>query len=80
MCTRLLLFMQIKVTKKYASEKQMWTALHNVDYKFLLIPIIFISLRIWTCFTLWITDYAGVRVDDEWYIQVLFYLSVSFWY
>ena len=68
---------QIKTTKRFAAENQLWLALQNVDYRFVFIPVIFISLRIWTCIESWLI-FAGYRLDPNvWLNQVLFYLAVS---
>jgi len=74
--TKVLSFvLQVKMTKKYAGEQQLWSALQNVDYKFLLIPIVFISLRIWGCIDDWIL-LANYQLP-KWAAKAFFYISVS---
>ena len=58
-----------------------WTAVHKVDYKFLLIPLAFIFLRIWTCIMTIISDYMDMNIHNEVHgsnlIKAVYYLSVS---
>lgn len=58
-------------------------ALQNVDYKFLLIPVMFIVLRFWS----FLGDVLNVFVDVQmpiWFARVLIVLEVShdivYWY
>ena len=39
---------------------KLWTAVHNVDFKFILVPITFIFLRIWTCILTVVLVYIGL--------------------
>ena len=75
--------MQIKETKNYnITPKRFWSSLHHVDYKFVLIPVVFVFLRIWT--GIMNILYLYIRVDEvatytlpQWINQALLYLSVS---
>ena len=73
---------QIKETKDYITPKRFWSSLHHVDYKFVIIPVVFVFLRIWT--SIMNILYLYVRVDEvtphslpQWLNQTLLYLSVS---
>lgn len=50
-----------------------------VDYKFILIPVLFVLLRMWTCIRTIITEYAGVNLLEKAPVvhTFLVYLSVS---
>ena len=39
---------QMKEVKDYITPKKFWSSLHHVDYKFLIIPVVFVFLRVWT--------------------------------
>ena len=74
---------QIERSKQFVHPGRLWSAVHGIDYKFLLIPLAFIFLRIWTCIVAIISDYSNVMQNimqkNEGFhpLVVLFYLSVS---
>lgn len=60
--------------------KRYWEAVVNkVDYKFLLIPIVFVLLRIWTIIVNIVYIYAQVEPSDlpTWLDKTLVYMAVS---
>lgn len=68
---------ELKESKEHVSNRRYWKALQNVDYKFMLIPVAFIILRIWTCIVNILYLYAAVdqhKVPD-WIDKTLIYLS-----
>lgn len=59
--------------------KQFWSSLHHVDYKFVIIPVVFIFLRIWSAIMNILYLYARIDSDalsNELSLALL-YLSVS---
>ena len=71
---------QIKEVKNYITPKRFWSSLHHVDYKFVIIPVVFVFLRIWT--GIMNILYLYIRVDEVATLpqrlnQALLYLSVS---
>ena len=51
-----------------------------MDYKFLLVPVVFIILRIWTCISVFVFIYIGIRFEQvpETVGTILLNLSVSY--
>ena len=52
-----------KKTSQFVTQKKFWDSVHMMDYKFMLIPVFFILLRIWSC----ISDvmmFADIDVDN----------------
>lgn len=49
-----------------------------VDYKFILIPIIFVLLRMWSCIVTIILEYANIKEKNvpQVVVQILIYLAV----
>ena len=71
---------QAKEIEQYStSSKKFWSHLHHVDYKLLLIPVVFVFLRIWSVIQSILYDYIGLHVAqvNPHLIQALLYLSVS---
>ncbi|XP_011404330.1 PREDICTED: probable G-protein coupled receptor 157 [Amphimedon queenslandica] len=60
---RLYLADQEKKTSQFVTQKKFWDSVHNMDYKFMLIPVFFILLRIWSCISD-IMMFADVDMDD----------------
>ncbi|XP_019852969.1 PREDICTED: probable G-protein coupled receptor 157 [Amphimedon queenslandica] len=58
--TRSHISMELSGTKNLISKDKLWTAVHNVDFKFILVPITFIFLRIWTCILTVFLVYIGL--------------------
>ena len=71
--------MQLKKSKSFCSSKRFWQALQNIDYKFLMIPVAFIVLRVWTCIASILFDYMGWNPLDlhKAFSLTLIILSVS---
>ena len=64
----------------YANSMDKYTTmLHSIDYKFTVIPAVFVSLRIWSCILGILYDYAQLtdRQIPHWISLLLIYLSVS---
>ena len=67
--------------KNYITPKRFWSSLHHVDYKFVIIPVVFVFLRIWT--GIMNILYLYIQLDHEVATlpqrlnQALLYLSVS---
>ena len=61
------------------SPKKFWSSLNFVDYKFILIPVMFILLRLCTCILTILFDYANLKEETIPIpvIKALIYLSVS---
>ncbi len=55
--------------------------MNSVDYKFILIPVIFVLLRMWSCIVNILFVYVNLKESDlnyySYIIQILLYLSVS---
>ncbi len=75
----LLSFSQFRGLKENTDCKLFWQTMHNMDYKFILIPVMFIFLRIWTVILNVIEIYFKIRPEFvvPWVMNVLLYLSVS---
>lgn len=69
---------QIIETKSYLpeAESRFREALYILDYKFLLIPLVFFFLRVWACIQLMLHYYIGVKAPLPFHIT-LNYLAVS---
>ena len=78
-CLLLLLYLKLKDVEHFYNSDRIWHALHNIDYKFLLIPIAFILLRIWSLVVDVTLIYVGVPVEQiPKTVAIIFvYLSVS---
>ena len=61
------------------SADRFWQALHTVDYKFLLISLVFVALRMWTCIVNIVFIYAHLESAQipTWLDKMLVYLAVS---
>ena len=57
------------------SEK-FWALLHNLDYKLLLIPAMFLLLRVWSCLITFLNVYL-YYTPPKYISTILTYLSVS---
>ncbi len=73
---------QILKPQRLVNTEQYHQALQSVDYKFLLIPVAFVILRIWSCITVAVFIYAGLQVGDikdkdKPLLRTLIVLSVS---
>ena len=70
--------MQVKEVEEYISSKRFWSSLHHVDYKFLIIPVVFVFLRVWSIILSVLYDYLQMDVDQVPYQfnLALLYLSV----
>jgi len=51
---------ELKKTTPVYNSNRFWLALQNVDYKFLLIPVAFIVLRMWSCINGILLDFMGM--------------------
>ncbi len=73
------LFSQLKKSQPYFNSERYHQALHSVDYKFLLIPVAFVILRIWTCICGVLFIYSDVEFKDvpKWLGVLLINFSVS---
>ena len=67
---------------RWSAEGEDWEASKKyVDYKFILIPVIFVLLRMWTEISTILVEYA--KLDDQNYhelsipLKILIYLGVS---
>ena len=72
----------MKEVKNYITPKKFWSSLHHVDYKFVIIPVVFVFLRIWT--GIMNILYLYIKIDEKPTLhvpqelnQALLYLSVS---
>lgn len=71
---------QYHQVKNNTDSKLFWQAMHNIDYKFILIPVMFIFLRVWTLVLNLLEIYLQIRPRNivPWAMNALLYLSVSF--
>ena len=61
----------------FISSLRFWTAFQNVDYKFLLIPVAFILLRVWSCLMTIIVIYCDCKESVNYHVLIsLNYLEV----
>ena len=62
------------------SARGFWQAMDNIDYKFILIPLMFIFLRIWSIIIHILLVYIQVppKSVPSWILQLLVYFSVSY--
>ena len=67
----------MKEVKKYITPERFWSSLHHVDYKFVIIPIVFVFLRIWTGIMNILYLYIQLDGVPPRLNQALLYLSVS---
>ena len=69
---------QKKKTAPLFNSERFWLALQGVDYKFLLIPVVFIILRMWTCIVAILFIYVGLDLDSRNpLVKILINLAVS---
>ena len=71
--------MQLRKTKLYLpqAEGRFWEAVHILDYNFLLIPVVFTLLRMWTCIVDLVFVYIHVQQSPPWVNLTFVYLAVS---
>ena len=69
----------MKEVENYISPDKFWSSLHHVDYKFLIIPVVFVFLRVWTEILSVLYDYIKLKPEQlpNGLNGFLFYLSVS---
>lgn len=62
------------------SARGFWQAMDNIDYKFILIPLMFILLRIWSIIIHILLVYIQLPPESvpSWILQTLVYFSVSY--
>ncbi len=72
--------LQLRQTKLYLpqAEGKFWEAVHILDYNFLLIPVVFTLLRIWTSIMDIMFVYVRVQYSPLWLNITFVYLSVSY--
>lgn len=70
---------QLKQTQLYLpnAEARLLEAIYILDYRFLLIPVVFTLLRMWTCIVIIISVYVQWQGEPLWLNILLVYLSVS---
>ena len=69
----------MKDVEELISPERFWSSLHHVDYKFLIIPVVFVFLRVWTIILSILYDYVQLdikQVPSKLNLALL-YLSVS---
>ena len=71
--------LQVNAIKDYITPDKFWSSLHHVDYKFLIIPVVFVFLRVWSAILSILYDYIQLDVSHvpKSLNMVLLYLSVS---
>ena len=67
---------QYHQVKENTDSKLFWEAMHNIDYKFILIPVMFIFLRVWSLIISILLDYCRVKVPAT-ALKALVYMAVS---
>ena len=70
---------QMKELEANGTEEKMWSSLNHVDYKLVIIPIVFVFLRIWSeiVIILYIYVKIGFKTLPTEVNLALFYLAVS---
>ncbi len=68
---------QFHRVKENTGSKLFWQTMHNMDYKFILIPVMFIFLRVWSLIISILLDYVRVEVPPA-TLLALIYLAVRF--
>ena len=56
--------LQVRDVEEYKSPRQFWSSLHHVEYKFLVIPLVFLFLRVWSLILSILYDYLELDVDQ----------------
>ena len=71
--------LQARTARKYVPEQKFWQAAQLLDYKFMLIPVVFVLLRIWSCIINIVFFYVKVDMSSvpASVSLALIYLSVS---
>ena len=71
--------MQYEELKNDADAKVYLQAMYNIDYKFIVIPLMFIFLRIWSLITDTLLIYIQIPSDEipQWIMKALLYMGVS---
>ena len=69
----------MKEVESYISPDRFWSSLHHVDYKFLIIPVVFVFLRVWTEILSILYDYIKIAPErvPTGINLLLYYLAVS---
>ena len=69
---------QVKEMENHFNAKRFWSSLNHVDYKFVIIPVVFVFLRIWTEIMNILFLYVQISYDTlpESVTLALLYLSV----
>ena len=57
-------FFQVNAIKEYVTPEKFWSSLHHIDYKFLIIPVVFVFLRIWSAILGILYDYMQLEVSQ----------------
>ena len=63
--------------QKASNTKGFWEAMHRIDYKFILIPVFFLVLRIWSFVVDLLMVYIHIRNLNLVVLNFLIYTSVS---
>ena len=76
---RFTIFIQVRDVEELISPERFWSSLHHVDYKFLIIPVVFVFLRVWSIILSILYDYIQLDVNQvpSNVNLALLYLSVS---
>lgn len=71
--------MKISMDNQDMTARKFWASMNFVDYKFILIPVLFVLLRMWTCILTILTEYANIDLVMEAPVinTILEYLTVS---
>lgn len=69
--------MQVKHAALYNRSDEFLMALHSIDYKFLLLPLVFIFLRFWSFIDDVLHIFAGISTLPQGFTLVLIVLGVS---
>ena len=67
---------QLKRSTMFVSSERFWIAVHNLDFKLLLVPVAFLLLRIWSFIEAVVYIYMGQHLPDGLHHWMV-YLSVS---
>ena len=56
--------LQMRKSKTFLASEVLSLTVQNVDYKFILIPVAFILLRIWSAIVVFLLVYVGIKHEE----------------
>lgn len=72
--------LKISTENRNVPAKQFWQSMNFLDYKFILIPVTFVLLRMWSCLVVILAEYANLdsntKLSAPIFWTILIYLAV----